>query len=63
MFFDSRQQERTDQTTLDWMRKTFNETYPWKGILFCVGNMASRRQTWQLLGVLRVDDTGQSAPF
>jgi hypothetical protein len=32
-------------------------------MLFCVGNMAKRPQTWQLLGVLRVDDTGQPALF
>ncbi len=63
MFFNGRQREGTDQATLDWMNKTFNEAYPRKGMLFCVGNMASRRQTWQLLGVLRVDDTGQSALF
>ena len=63
MFFNGRQREGNDQATLDWMSKTFNETYPRKGMLFCVGNMASRRQTWQLLGVLRVDDTGQSALF
>jgi hypothetical protein len=63
MFFNGRQREGTDQATLDWMSKTFNEAYPRKGMLFCVGNMASRRQTWQLLGVLRVDDTGQPALF
>jgi hypothetical protein len=30
-------------------------------MLFCVGNMAKRPHTWQLLGVLRVDDTRQDA--
>ena len=32
-------------------------------MLFYVGNMAKRPQTWQLLGVLRVDDTGQTSLF
>jgi len=45
------------------MSKTFNEEYPRKGMLFCVGNMAKRHHTWQLLGVLRVDDTGQTSLF
>jgi hypothetical protein len=45
------------------MNATFNDEYPRKGMLFCLGNMAKRPQTWQLLGVLRVDDTGQLALF
>lgn len=63
MFFNGRRREGSDQAALDWMSKTFNEVYPQKGMLFCVGNMAKRPQTWQLLGVLRVDDTGQSSLF
>jgi hypothetical protein len=63
MFFNGRKREGSEQAALDWMSKTFNEEYPRKGMLFCVGNMAKRPQTWQLLGVLRVDDTGQAALF
>ena len=63
MFFNGRRREGSDQAALDWMSKTFNEEYPRKGMLFCVGNMAKRPHTWQLLGVLRVDDTGQTSLF
>lgn len=63
MYFNGRRREGSEQAALDWMSKKFNEEYPRKGMLFCVGNMAKRPQTWQLLGVLRVDDTGQPALF
>jgi len=63
MFFRGRHREGSDKAALDWMNTTFNDEYPKKGMLFCVGNMAKRPQTWQLLGVLRVDDTGQGALF
>lgn len=59
MFFNGLRREGSEQTVLDWMSRTFNDDYPRKGMLFCVGNMAKRPQTWQLLGVLRVDDTDQ----
>lgn len=61
MFFNGRRREGSDQATLDWMSATFNEQYAARGMLFCVGNMAKRPQTWQLLGVLRVDETNQPA--
>ena len=63
MFFNGRRREGSDQAALDWMDIMFNEVYPKRGMLFCIGNMAKRPQTWQLLGVLRVDDTRQSALF
>jgi hypothetical protein len=63
MYYHQRRRTDSDQAALDWMSKKFNEVYPRKGMLFCVGNMAKRPQTWQLLGVLRVDDTGQEAFF
>ena len=59
MFWNGRRRMGSDQAVLDWMNKTFNEEYPEKGMLFCVGNMARRPQTWLLLGVLRVDKIGQ----
>ncbi|MBC6442798.1 MAG: hypothetical protein GDA53_06695 [Rhodobacteraceae bacterium] len=63
MFFNGKRREGSDEAALKWMCKTFNEEHPQKGMLFCVGNMAKRPQTWQLLGILRVDDTGQGALF
>ena len=56
MFFNGRRREGSDQAVLDWMSATFNEVYPRRGMLFCVGNIAGRPQTWQLLGVLRVGE-------
>ena len=43
-----------------WLNETFNERYPKLGMAFVLGNMASRPQTWQLLGVLRLDDAPQT---
>lgn len=61
MFFFGKRREGSERAALEWMSTTFNDEYPKKGMLFCVGNMAKRPHTWQLLGVLRVDDTGQDA--
>jgi len=63
MFFNGKRREGSERTALKWMGEKFNEEYPQKGMLFCVGNMAKRPQTWQLLGILRVDDTGQGSLF
>ncbi len=63
MFWKERQRKDSDQAALDWMSKTFNDKYPEKGMLFCVGNMARRPQTWLLLGVLRVDKIEQRSLF
>lgn len=51
----------SETETLRWMEGTFNETYPSAGTVFALGNMAKRPQTWQLLGVIRLNDTGQTA--
>ncbi len=40
---------------LEWMDNKFNVEYPKLGMAFALGNMAKRPQTWQLLGVLRLD--------
>jgi len=63
MFFRESRRTGSDQAALEWMSRKFNEEYRERGMLFCLGNMAKRPQTWQLLGVLRVDDTGQQALF
>ena len=59
MFYNRRQNGMTEGEVLDWMDQTFNVEYPQRGMLFALGNQAKRPQVWQLLGVLRVNDTGQ----
>ena len=59
MFFRERNR-KSEQEALRWMSQVFNEHYPKKGMVFAIGNMASRPQTWQLLGVIRLDITVQS---
>lgn len=55
-----RERRRTSEAeALSWMQVTFNEEYPKSGIVFAIGNQAKRPQTWQLLGVLRLDETAQ----
>lgn len=56
MFYHGRQRTGSDEDALSWMSRTFIEDYPRREMLFCVGNVAGRPQTWQLLGVLRVDE-------
>ena len=41
----------------------FNDEYPAKGILFATGNMMKRPKTWQLLGVVRLEEKGQLGLF
>ena len=61
MFFNARRRGQSEKETLDWMDHRFNVEYPKKGMLFAVGNQAKRPHIWQLLGVLRVDETTQGA--
>lgn len=65
MFYNAQKKMgMSEKEALEWMDHKFNVEYPQKGMLFAVGNQAKRRHIWQLLGVLRVDDTQQSAlPF
>lgn len=44
---------------LEWMDETFNRDYPKRGMVFAIGNQAKRPQTWQLLGVIRLDEPRQ----
>jgi len=48
---------------LDRMRAVYDEEYPRKGMAFALGNQAKRPQTWQLLGVLRLDEIIQGDLF
>lgn len=45
---------------LEKMEHIFNVEYPRKGVLFALGNMAKRPQTWQLLGIIRVEPSKQT---
>jgi hypothetical protein len=58
MFF--RERHRTsEKQALDWMSSVFNEYYPKRGMAFAIGNVVKRPQTWQLLGVVRLDKITQ----
>ena len=59
MFWRERQR-RGEHAALRWMDEIFNEHYPRDGMVFAVGNMAKRPQTWQLLGVIRLNELDQS---
>lgn len=58
MFWRERKR-RGEAEALRWMAGVFNEEYPRKGMAFAIGNQAKRPQVWQLLGVIRLDDTTQ----
>ena len=45
--------------TLRKLSELYNDDYPQRGFVFAIGNMAKRPQTWQLLGIIRLDSTGQ----
>ncbi|MEL6920891.1 MAG: hypothetical protein AAFO77_07665, partial [Pseudomonadota bacterium] len=63
MFWKRRKEGKSDKEILAWMDDVFNVQYKEAGMLFAVGNMASRPQTWQLLGVLRVAESEQTFLF
>lgn len=55
------QRNRSNEAdALRWMNQTFNDEYPRRGIVFAIGNQAKRPKTWQLLGVIRLDEPLQS---
>lgn len=55
-----RQRQRTSEgDALRWMDGKFNDEYPRTGMAFAIGNQAKRPQTWQLLGVIRLDAATQ----
>lgn len=59
MFWRERQRSG-EEAALKWMDGVFNDEYPRRGMVFALGNMAKRPQTWQLLGVIRLDETKQA---
>ena len=62
MFWRERQRSG-EAEALRWMMEIFNEVYPKKGMAFAIGNQAKRPQVWQLLGVIRLDETAQGELF
>ncbi|MDR6332043.1 hypothetical protein GGQ86_000490 [Xanthobacter flavus] len=48
-----------EASALERLGGRFNDEYPAKGMLFATGNMMKRPKTWQLLGVVRLDEKGQ----
>jgi hypothetical protein len=50
----------SEARALKWMDETFNSDFPKRGMVFAIGNQMKRPQTWQLLGVIRLDETEQS---
>jgi hypothetical protein len=64
MFYNAvKRMKMTHTEALEWMDDKFNREFPEKGMLLAVGNQAKRPHVWQLLGVLRVGDTGQGSLF
>jgi len=62
MFWNWRHHQ-DEEETLRRMNDTFNEEYPKRGMVFAVGNQAKRPKTWQLLGVIRLDEVRQGDLF
>jgi hypothetical protein len=59
MFWHERRRS-SEAKALEWMDAKFNEEYPRLGMVFAIGNMAKRPDTWQLLGVIRLDEVDQA---
>lgn len=52
-----------EAAVLDHLRKTYCEQYVRKGLVFALGNMQKRPQTWQLLGIFPVKPSAQGFLF
>jgi hypothetical protein len=52
-----------ETSALERMAGVYNDEYPKKGIVFALGNQAKRPQTWQLLGVIRLEELEQGELF
>lgn len=61
MFYHGLQRTKSEKETLEWMNHVFNVDYPERGTVFAVGNQAKRPHVWQLLGVIRLDESPQGA--
>ena len=61
--FNREEKRKGADKAIEWMKRVFDEEYPQKGMLFCVGNVARRPHTWTLLGVIRADHPNQGTLF
>jgi len=52
-------QGSSEAEALKKMSALYNDQYPQKGMVFAIGNQAKRPHIWQLLGILRLDESGQ----
>ena len=52
-------QASSEAESLKKMSALYNDQYPQKGMVFAIGNQAKRPHIWQLLGILRLDESGQ----
>lgn len=52
-----------DAEALKRISAVYNDKYPRQGMVFAIGNQAKRPQTWQLLGVIRLDEDKQGDLF
>lgn len=51
-----RQSRKYDaEAALSHLNHMYNELYPERGMVLAMGNLAKRPQTWQLLGIIRLD--------
>lgn len=48
-----------EENALQHLEETYNNLYPERGMVLALGNMARRRQTWLLLGIIRLDKPAQ----
>lgn len=55
--------EMDEQKVLEHLRETYCEKYVKTGLVFSLGNMKKRPQTWQLLGIFPVEETTQQSLF
>lgn len=50
-----------ERAVLQYLQTTYCEQYVRKGLVFALGNMQKRPQTWQLLGIFPVEPTNQGS--
>lgn len=50
-----------EERALEHLSVRYNEEYPKKGIAFALGNVLKRPHIWQLLGVVRADESFQTS--
>lgn len=61
--FFKRRHDLGEEGVLEHLRHTYCEQYVERGLVFALGNMARRPQTWQLLGIFPVPEAMQDDLF